>query len=273
VKTEKDEIEIRAPLIVAADGRHSVLRQRAKLEIDDFGAPMDVLWLRLSRKRNDPHQVLGRIAAGRLFVMLDRGDYWQCAFVIAKGSIEKLRARGLQALRDEIVRIEPSLRGRIKEIRTWHDVKLLTVSVDRLRQWYLPGFLCIGDAAHAMSPIGGVGINLAVQDAVAAANLLWRTLKSGVPTVDELRAVQKRRMLPTRVVQRIQLFMQNRVIRGVLTSTTVPRAPWIVTLVNRYPVLRRIPARFIGLGVRPEHIATPEAAPIKATRKSRRRRR
>ena len=270
VKTEPGEIEIRAPLVVAADGRHSVLRERARLTIDDFGAPMDVLWLRLSRKRNDPHQVLGRIAAGRLFVMLDRGDYWQCAFVIAKGSIEKLRAKGLDALRAEIVRVEPRLRDRVKEIRTWDDVKLLTVAVDRLRQWFLPGLLCIGDAAHAMSPVGGVGINLAVQDAVAAANLLWQPLRDGAPTVDDLRAVQKRRMLPTRVIQRMQVFIQNRIIRGVLASTATPRAPWIVQLVNRYPILRRIPARLIGVGVRPEHIATPEAAPAKAEKRARR---
>jgi len=270
VKTARGEIEIRAPLVVAADGRHSVLRERARLTIDDFGAPMDVLWLRLSRKRNDPHQVLGRIAAGRLFVMLDRGDYWQCAFVIAKGSIEKLRAQGLNALRAEIARVEPRLRDRVKEIRTWDDVKLLTVAVDRLRQWFLPGLLCIGDAAHAMSPVGGVGINLAVQDAVAAANLLWQPLRDGAPTVDDLRAVQKRRMLPTRVIQRMQVFIQNRIIRGVLASTATPRAPWIVQLVNRYPILRRIPARLIGVGVRPEHIATPEAAPAKAEKRTRR---
>jgi 2-polyprenyl-6-methoxyphenol hydroxylase-like FAD-dependent oxidoreductase len=256
--TPQGEIEIRASLVVAADGRHSVLRERAKLEVDDFGAPMDVLWLRLSRKRNDPHQLLGRIAAGRLFVMLDRGDYWQCAFVIAKGSIEKLRAKGLDALRAEIVRVEPTLRGRVKEIRTWDDVKLLTVSVDRLRQWFLPGLLCIGDAAHAMSPVGGVGINLAVQDAVAAANLLWQPLHDGAPSLDELRAVQKRRMLATRVIQRMQVFIQNRIIRGVLASTAAPRLPWVFGLVNRYPVLRRIPARLIGVGVRPEHIETPE---------------
>jgi len=271
VKTPKGEIEIRAPLVVAADGRHSVLRARAKLQVDDFGAPMDVLWLRLSRKRNDPHQVLGRIAAGRLFVMLDRGDYWQCAFVIAKGSIDKLRAKGLKALRAEIVRVEPRLRDRVKEIRTWDDAKLLTVAVARLRQWFLPGLLCIGDAAHAMSPVGGVGINLAVQDAVAAANLLWQTLSTGVPSVDELRAVQKRRMLATRVIQRMQVFIQNRIIRGVLASTATPRAPWIIRMVNRYPILRRLPARLIGVGVRPEHIATPEAAPV-AKRKSGRRR-
>src|SRR6202521_1819119 len=245
VKTPKGEIEIRAP--------------------------MDVLWLRLSRKRNDPHQVLGRIAAGRLFVMLDRGDYWQCAFVIAKGSIDKLRAKGLKALRAEIVRVEPRLRDRVKEIRTWDDAKLLTVAVTRLRQWFLPGLLCIGDAAHAMSPVGGVGINLAVQDAVAAANLLWQTLSTGVPSVDELRAVQKRRMLATRVIQRMQVFIQNRIIRGVLASTATPRAPWIIRMVNRYPILRRLPARLIGVGVRPEHIATPEAAPV-AKRKSGRRR-
>ena len=271
VKTPKGAIEIRAPLVVAADGRHSTLRERAKLKVDDLGAPMDVLWLRLSRKQSDPRQILGRIAAGRLFVMLDRGDYWQCAFVIGKGKFAEVHMKGLSALRAEIARVEPRLRGRVKEIRTWDDVKLLTVAVDRLRQWFLPGLLCIGDAAHAMSPIGGVGINLAVQDAVAAANLLWQPLRDGAPSVDDLRAVQKRRMLATRVIQGMQVFVQNRVIRGVLASTAVPRAPWIIRMVNRYPILRRLPARLIGVGVRPEHIATPEAAPV-AKRKSGRRR-
>jgi 2-polyprenyl-6-methoxyphenol hydroxylase-like FAD-dependent oxidoreductase len=256
--TPKGPIEIRAPLTVGADGRHSSLRERAKLHVNDLGAPMDVLWMRLSRRRNDAHQVLGRVAAGRVFVMLDRGDYWQCAFVIAKGSYEEMRAQGLAALRAEIARVAPVLRDRVKELRTWDDVKLLTVTVDRLREWGRPGLICIGDAAHAMSPIGGVGINLAVQDAVAAANLLFLPLRDGTLGVEHLRAVQERRMFPTRMTQWLQVLIQNQIIRRVLASRAEPRLPFPFTLLKRFPVLQRLPARFIGMGFRPEHVRTPE---------------
>jgi 2-polyprenyl-6-methoxyphenol hydroxylase-like FAD-dependent oxidoreductase len=257
-KTPKGLIEIRAPLVVGADGRHSTLRALAGLKSEDFGAPMDVLWFRLSKQAGDGSATLGRIQAGRLFVMLDRGDYWQCAFVIPKGRLEGLRAQGIETFRKEIVALNPALAGRVSEIASWDDVKLLTVLVDRLKRWYRQGLLCIGDAAHAMSPVGGVGINLAVQDAVAAANILWEPLREGRVAEDLLAKVQARRQWPTEMTQRLQLLVQKRVISNVLSMTTQPRPPFIFTLLNRFPVLRRIPARLIGMGFRPEHVKSPE---------------
>jgi 2-polyprenyl-6-methoxyphenol hydroxylase-like FAD-dependent oxidoreductase len=257
-KTPKGLLEIRASLVVAADGRHSTLRALAGLQSEDFGAPMDVLWFRLSKQEGDGSAVLGRIQAGRLFVMLDRGDYWQCAFVIPKGGFDALRAQGIETFRKEIVALNPALAGRVSEIASWDDVKLLTVLVDRLKRWYRQGLLCIGDAAHAMSPVGGVGINLAVQDAVAAANILWQPLRAGRVTEDALAKVQARRQWPTEMTQQLQLLVQKRVISNVLRMTTQPRAPFLFTLLNRFPVLRRLPARLIGMGFRPEHVKSPE---------------
>lgn len=250
-------LEVRAELVVGADGRHSTVRERAGLEVEDLGAPMDVLWLRLSKRAGDGSQTLGRIQAGRVFVMLDRGDYWQCAFIIPKGGFDSLRAKGIEAFRKEIVALNPALADRVNEIASWDDVKLLTVRVDRLKRWYRPGLLCIGDAAHAMSPIGGVGINLAIQDAVAAANLLWEPLRKGRVAEDVLAKVQTRREWPTEMTQAVQLFVQKRVISNVLSMTAQPRPPFIITLLNRFPVLRRIPARLIGMGFRPEHVQVP----------------
>ncbi len=247
-------IRIDAELVIATDGRHSTLREAAGLVIEDLGAPMDVLWLRLSRKDGDPGQMLGRVDAGRIFITLDRGEYWQCAFVIAKGGFDQTRAAGLPAFRAEIARLAPYLHDRVQELDDWDKIKLLTVVVNRLRQWYLPGLLLIGDAAHAMSPIGGVGINLAVQDAVAAANVLVPRLRQGAATVEDLRAVQRRRELPTRLTQRMQLVIQNRVIRSVLQATRTPKPPLLVRLLGISPMLRRLPARIVGMGFRPEHI-------------------
>ncbi|HEX5931913.1 MAG TPA: FAD-dependent oxidoreductase [Methyloceanibacter sp.] len=252
-------LEISAGLVVGADGRHSKVRDLAGLEVEDLGAPMDVLWLRLSKRPGDGSQTLGRIQAGRLFVMLDRGDYWQCAFAIPKGGFEALRAKGIEAFRNEIVALNPALADRVKEIASWDDVKLLTVRVDRLKRWYRPGLLCIGDAAHAMSPVGGVGINLAVQDAVAAANILSEPLRMGRVAEEVLAKVQRRREWPTKMTQAVQVFVQRRVISNVLSMTTQPRPPFAVTLFNRFPVLRRLPARLIGMGFRPEHVETPVA--------------
>jgi 2-polyprenyl-6-methoxyphenol hydroxylase-like FAD-dependent oxidoreductase len=252
-------LEISAGLVVGADGRHSKVRDLAGLEVEDLGAPMDVLWLRLSKRPGDGSQTLGRIQAGRLFVMLDRGDYWQCAFAIPKGGFEALRAKGIEAFRNEIVALNPALADRVKEIASWDDVKLLTVRVDRLKRWYRPGLLCIGDAAHAMSPVGGVGINLAVQDAVAAANILSEPLRNGPVAEKVLAKVQRRRQWPTKMTQAVQVFVQRRVISNVLSMTTQPRPPFAVTLFNRFPVLRRLPARLIGMGFRPEHVETPVA--------------
>ncbi|HEV3087114.1 MAG TPA: FAD-dependent oxidoreductase [Candidatus Elarobacter sp.] len=263
--TPDGPLEIRADLVVGADGRHSLVRERAGLQIDDFGAPIDVLWMRLSKRPEDGGGVLGRFDAGRILVMLDRGDYWQCAYVIPKGGFETLRARGLQALRDDIAAVSPPLRDRIDEIRDWDDVKLLTVRVDRLREWYRPGLLCIGDAAHAMSPIGGVGINLAIQDAVATANLLAEPLRAGTPTVRDLATVQRRRTLPTRLTQMMQVFIQQRIIGAVLRSTAPIGLPWPVKVFRRFPYLQRIPARVIGVGFCPEHVRAPEAVTPRAS--------
>ncbi len=257
-KTPQGELDIRADLVVGADGRHSIVRDRAGLEREDYGAPMDALWMRLSKQPGDPTQALGRIMAGRLFVMLDRGDYWQCAYVIPKGGFQDLQRRGLPAFRQSIVELNPFLADRVGEIASWGDVKLLTVVVDRLKRWYRPGLLCIGDAAHAMSPVGGVGINLAVQDAVAAANILAVPLRQGPVLVELLKKVQDRRQWPTEMTQALQLLVQKRVISNVLALQQKPSAPFAVKLLNWFPVLRRLPARLIGMGFRPEHVRSPE---------------
>src|SRR5438477_239190 len=239
-------------------GRHSTVRERAGLAVTNLGAPMDVLWMRLSRRPDDPEQTGGFINFGHLLVTLNRGDYWQCAFVIRKNGYDMVRARGLDAFRAEIVRLAPYLADRVQELKDWDDIKLLTVVVDRLEKWWRLGLLCIGDAAHAMSPIGGVGVNLAVQDAVAAANILALPLREGRLTTDDLAAVQRRRTLPMKVIQAMQIGVQSRVIDPLLDSEKPITAPWAVTLFNRFPVLRRIPARIIGIGVRPEHVHSPQ---------------
>ena len=259
-ETPRGDLVVRADLVVGADGRRSTVREKAGLEISDFGAPMDVLWMRLSRRPTDPGQSLGRVDAGRIFVMLNREDYWQCAYVIPKGGFDQIRLHGLEAFRGEIERLAPYLSDRVSELGDWSDIKLLTVAVDRLRVWHRPGLLCIGDAAHAMSPIGGVGINLAIQDAVAAANILAPRLLQGTVNQDDLRAVQRRREFPTRATQQLQLFVQNRVIGQVLQGTGNLSPPLAVRLLAQWPLLRRIPARLIGLGFRPEHVKLPAAA-------------
>ena len=258
-ETPRGPLDVRADLVVGADGRHSVVRAKAGLEIVDLGAPMDVLWLRLSRRPTDPGQTLGRVDARRILVMLNRQDYWQCAFVIPKGGFDRIRQEGLAAFRGEIARLVPYLGDRVGELGDWSDIKLLTVAVDRLRVWHRPGLLCIGDAAHAMSPIGGVGINLAIQDAVAAANILAPRLLNGTVGEANLQAVQRRRKFPTRATQRLQLLVQNRVIGRVLRSTRELTPPLPLRLLGQWPWLRRIPARLLGLGFRPEHIKLPTA--------------
>jgi 2-polyprenyl-6-methoxyphenol hydroxylase-like FAD-dependent oxidoreductase len=255
--TPEGTLEIHAALVVAADGRHSTLRQAAGFTPEEIGAPMDVLWLRLSRRPADPDATLGRFGAGQIFIMLNRGEHWQCAYVIPKGSIEKIRARGLDAFRAEVAAFAPHLADRVHELAAWDDIKLLTVAVDRLPRWYRDGLLCIGDAAHAMSPIGGVGINLAIQDAVAAANLLAEPLITGRLTTEDLHRVQRRRNWPTRVTQGLQLVVQNRVIGPMLAQTGDMPVPTVLRLMARFPVLRRIPARLVGVGVRPEHVRSP----------------
>jgi len=255
VQTSQGERTLRADLVVAADGRDSRVRAAAGLQAIDFGAPMDVLWTRLSRKPGDPEQVFGRIDFGRIFVMLDRGDYWQCGLVIQKGGFAEIERRGIDALRRDIVEMNAFLRDRVAELRDWGDIKLLTVQVNRLREWYRPGLLCIGDAAHAMSPIAGVGINLAIQDAVAAANILIPEFRRGSPIpIEALRRVQQRRELPTRITQRAQLVIQNNVIKRVLGRRGRMKPPLVVRVLGAVPLLQRIPARLIGLGFRREHV-------------------
>jgi 2-polyprenyl-6-methoxyphenol hydroxylase-like FAD-dependent oxidoreductase len=259
--TPDGPLEVRADLVVGADGRHSVVRAQAVLKVHELGAPMDVLWFRLSRLPGDPEETTGRFDSGRIFVTINRGAYWQCGFVIPKGSLEQLQERGLQAFRASIAGIAPFTADRVGELLDWDAVKLLTVQVDRLTRWYRTGLLCIGDAAHAMSPIGGVGINLAIQDAVAAANLLADRLRTGRLANRHLRLVQQRREWPTRVTQRMQMFIQNRVIKRVLKSADRLSPPRAVRLLARFPFLRRIPARLIGIGFRPEHVCTQSAWP------------
>jgi 2-polyprenyl-6-methoxyphenol hydroxylase-like FAD-dependent oxidoreductase len=257
-KTPEGMLEVRAELTVGADGRHSTVRERAGLEVIDLGAPMDVVWMRLSRKESDPAQTFGHIDAGKMLVMLNREDYWQCAFLIAKGGFEEIKQKGLAAFREQIAEFSPWMKDRVDELRDWKDVSLLTVTVDRLARWHLPGLLCIGDAAHAMSPIGGVGINLAIQDAVAAANILSEKLRDGTLSESDLQAVQERRMFPTRATQRLQVFVQNRFIKRILGSTEPIRVSWQLKLMRRFPPLRRIMPRILGVGFRPEHVKSPE---------------
>ena len=250
--------QFHAGLVVGADGRHSTVRSQTALKVQDLGAPIDVLWMKLSRRSDDPRTTLGRFDRGKIFIMLDRGEYWQCAYIIPKGGFEDIRQRGLSVFRDTLVEIAPFMRDRVAELSDWSDIRLLTVVVDRLRRWYREGLLCIGDAAHAMSPIGGVGINLAIQDAVAAANILAAPLFENRVHINDLRRVQRRRELPTRLMQRLQVLIQDRIIRRVLAGHKRLTLPWPLRLMRRFPILRRIPARVIGLGFRPEHVKTPD---------------
>jgi 2-polyprenyl-6-methoxyphenol hydroxylase-like FAD-dependent oxidoreductase len=257
-KSPEGELEIRAELIVGCDSRHSTIRTKAGLKSDDYGAPMDVMWFRLSHRPGDSEETVGHIESGRMMVMLNRNDYWQCAYVIPKGTAEEVRSAGLDKFRQVIADMSPFVRDRLGEIESWDQVKLLTVAVDRLRRWFRPGLLCIGDAAHAMSPIGGVGINLAVQDAVAAANILAQPLRHGTMTIETLESVQRRREFPTRFTQRLQLVLQNNIIGPALEGRR-PEAPFFMKMIQ-WPLLRRIPGRLLALGIRPEHIRTPDIA-------------
>jgi len=263
--TPDGDIAIRAELVVGADGRHSTVRARAGLEFRDFGAPIDVLWMRLSKRRDERTQeTFGYFLGGRLLVAIDRGDYFQCGFVIPKGGYDALKRRGIEALRADMAAVAPALRDRVAELKDWGDVSLLTVTIDRLTRWYRPGLVCIGDAAHAMSPMGGVGINLAIQDAVAAANILAATLAGRGPVGEApLAAIQRRREFPTKVTQALQVFAQERIFAGVSMdvrpSPRRARLPFAVRLLRALPILRAIPAYVIGVGVRPEHVHTGDA--------------
>jgi 2-polyprenyl-6-methoxyphenol hydroxylase-like FAD-dependent oxidoreductase len=256
--TSDGDIEIRAPLVVGCDGRHSTVRERAGFQVEDVGAPIDVLWFRVSRRDSDTEDTGGHVEAGKMMVMLNRSDYWQCAYVIPKGGIETVKSEGLAKFRERVVELSPFLRDRMGEITSFGDVKLLTVAIDRLRQWHKPGLLCIGDAAHAMSPVGGVGVNLAVQDAVAASNILAEPLRANAVTSEHLAAVQSRRAFPMKIIQRMQVVVQSQLLSPALKSSERPKPPFLLRLMQWLPFLRRIPARIVGLGVRPEHVQTPE---------------
>jgi len=253
-KTPQGEVEVRADLVIGADGRHATTRLRAHFEVQEFGVPIDVLWMRISKREGDPAQSLGFFDRGKLLVLLDRRDYWQCGVVIPKGGLEEIKARGLPAFQqDYIAAMAPFLQDRVAELDDWSKIKLLTVQINRLLEWCREGLLCIGDAAHAMSPAGGVGINLAVQDAVATTNLLAEKLRQGPVSLEDLRAVQERREWPTRLIQRMQVFIHRRITTG-KTSPGKARLPLIVRLLEMFPFLRQVPARFIGIGPRPEKI-------------------
>jgi len=260
------DLAIEADLVIGADGRHSTVRAQAALPVEEFGVPMDVMWFRLSRRAADPEATMGRFGAGRILILLNRGDYWQCGYVISKGAADEVRHRGLPAFREGVARVLPFVADRVAELVDWEQIKLLTVRVDRLQRWYRPGLLCIGDAAHAMSPVGGVGINLAIQDAVAAANILFGPLLENRLSIDDLKKVQQRRDWPTRVTQRLQLMIQKRLIARALASDERFTPPLFVRLLAAFPPLRRIPARLIGMGVRPEHVRTIAAGPARAPR-------
>jgi 2-polyprenyl-6-methoxyphenol hydroxylase-like FAD-dependent oxidoreductase len=254
-KTPDGVIDIAADLTVACDGRHSLVRERAGLAVEEIGAPMDVLWFRAGKRQGETESLFARVDPGRMMVTFDRGDYWQCAYVIAKGQYDAVKARGLPALLDDVARMAPILKSGLAEVKDWDDVKLLTVAINRLKRWTRPGLLCIGDAAHAMSPIGGVGVNLAVQDAVATANLLASKLATGCPSEDELDAVRRRREFPVRMTQRMQVVAQNNIVSAALKPGNAPlKVPLVMRLVTALPWLQGITARFVGVGVRPEHV-------------------
>ena len=258
---EGGERELRTRLVIAADGRRSILRTEAGLPLRTLGAPIDVFWFRVPKQPTPDNKTTGIFVAGRIMVLLDRGDYWQCAYVFPKGSEETVKARGLDAFRQEVAQVAPVLAGEVKAVASWDDVRLLTVALDRLECWHKPGLLIIGDAAHAMSPVGGVGINVAIQDAVAAANLLAERMAEGEPVDGLLGKVRKRRLLQVRLIQRFQKLAQDRIITPLLGRSTQFEPPLLLRMLNRYPLLRRIPAAFLGFGPRPEHIRSP-AAPI-----------
>ena len=259
VLTREGLLDVHADLVVGADGRHSTIRERAALEIEQSGAPIDVLWFHLPRRSEDSAETGGYVHRGSFFVMLNRDSYWQCGYVIRKGAFEAMRSEDIALFRQKIARAAPRVAPVVNALENWDAVKLLTVQVARLRQWFKPGLICIGDAAHAMSPVGGVGINLAIQDAVATANLLAAPLRRGPAHLDDLRAVQGRREWPVRVTQRAQVAIQERVVVRVLEGKNEanPKLPLPLRLLRRFPVLRRIPARLVGIGVRPEHVAIP----------------
>jgi 2-polyprenyl-6-methoxyphenol hydroxylase-like FAD-dependent oxidoreductase len=258
--TPDGPLEILANLVVGCDGRGSTVRAASGLVVQALGSPIDVLWFGLSKRAGDPERVLGRLGVNTMIVTIDRTDYWQCAYVIGKGGIGQIHERGLEAFKASVADGARFLSDRVDELKSFDDVKLLSVTVDRLTTWSKPGLLCIGDAAHAMSPVGGVGINLAIQDAVATANLLAAKLKAGTLRDDDLEAVQRRRFFPVRLVQRVQVTVHNRVLKPVVAGgSRILKVPWALKVLDANAWLRRWPAQFLGLGVRAEHVHSPDS--------------
>ena len=254
VETPDGPIQINAGLTIGADGRHSIVRAKSNLKVREFGAPFDVLWLRLPFQKGDPEQPVARFQGGDFFIMLYRGDYWQCALVIPKGAYNAMKAEGITGFRARLRTVTGFARDRVESVQSFDDVRVLDVRVDRMDEWARKGLLCIGDAAHAMSPVGGVGINLAIQDAVATANILGPAMRKRVPKYSDLKKIQRRREWPTKVIQWFQVQVQNRVLLPHMRARQTPRPPLVLRLLDRCPRLRRIPARFVGVGIRPEHI-------------------
>jgi 2-polyprenyl-6-methoxyphenol hydroxylase-like FAD-dependent oxidoreductase len=254
VDAERGPTEIRADLVIAADGRHSLIRERARLPARDVGAPIDALWMRLPRRDSDPSQSVGWLRRGHFLALVDRGGFWQIGFLIPRGGFDALKARGIEAFRQDLAWTAPFFADRLHLIRSFDDVKLLVVQMDRLEKWWRHGLLCIGDAAHAMSPVGGVGINLAIQDAVAAANLLSGPLASGVLEDADLSRVQRRREMPARATQAIQRVVQERIVGQALGGTQPLRVGPTLRLLDRSALLQRVPAHLVGVGIRPEHV-------------------
>jgi 2-polyprenyl-6-methoxyphenol hydroxylase-like FAD-dependent oxidoreductase len=260
LEQEGQKSEILADLVIAADGRHSLLRDASVLPLQVLGAPMDVFWFRLPKPRTSNNRSTGVFTGGRIMALIDRGDYWQCAYVFAKGQAEEIRAHGLEAFRADVARVAARIDPRVDTIASWDDVKLLAVALDRLERWHRPGLLVIGDAAHAMTPIGGVGINVAVQDAVAAANILAGPMAEGREVDLLLPRVRKRRILAVRSIQAFQKFAQDRIISRLLATTgPVTRPALPLRLLARFPLLRRLPAAFLGFGIKAEHVRSPAA--------------
>lgn len=253
VRTASGPVQIKAELVIGCDGRHSATRQAAGMRVIELGVPIDVLWFRISRKPTDPAAALGNVNYGKALVLINRGDYFQAGLIIRKGGFDELRQSGIESLRESIAKIAPFLADRVGELETWEQVRLLTVQINRLERWHQPGLLLIGDAAHAMSPAGGVGINLAVQDAVAAANLLAQPLREGTVTEDLLAQVQRRREFPVRVTQRVQRMAHQSIAKSFRNAGPL-KVPWWMRVALRMPGLQRLTARGVGLGVRPEHV-------------------
>jgi 2-polyprenyl-6-methoxyphenol hydroxylase-like FAD-dependent oxidoreductase len=252
--TRDGPLTVQAGLVLGCDGRHSIIRAASGLKVQDTGAPIDVLWFRVTRNPKDSDSVFARLQHGRMLVTLNRGDYWQCAYVIPKGTIDKVKNRGLDAFRADVAAIDSALAPFVTDIKSWDDVKLLTVAIDHMPRWSLPGLLCIGDAAHAMSPVGGVGINLAIQDAVATANLLAHKLVSGTVSEKDLDSVRRRRLFAARVIQHLQVQVQNRLLNPAINEQRPLHAPLFLRIVGSSPWLQGLTARVIGLGITPEHV-------------------